>query len=171
MIQLARMAGFFAAHAVWCVSDGEVLVPFGACEASDGQRKLNRFVTNMLEEGVAQAREWALENPARAARTMAIYDGYITLEAGKTDALLVQAYLFVERGLGVLRPRLEHRLLMAVPYRNAASAEGFAVFRPKFLEFDGAEPELSTLAAPFFEGVDQHAKGAAVWNACINQTW
>jgi hypothetical protein len=34
---------------------------------------------------------------------------------------------------------------IAVPYRNSESPQGFAVFRPKFLGFDGPEPRASAL--------------------------
>lgn len=58
---------------------------------------------------------------------------------------------------------------MAVPYRNAADAAGFAVYRPKFLDVIGAASDYSLLAETFFRGVDRHERGAAVWNAHIDQ--
>ena len=47
----AEIAGFFAAHAVWCVMDGETLTPLVAFEKEDGTRQMYRFVTDRVEEG------------------------------------------------------------------------------------------------------------------------
>ncbi len=165
-----RLAGFFGAHAVWSVCDGEDLVPIAAAETDSGERTMNRFVCETLQEGAKRAQAWATDNPEKLQRTVAICDGYITLASGKTDALLLTVCLFERRRLGFLKPALQRRLVMAIPYRSARSNEGFAVFRPKFLEFDGPEDELDVLADAFFQGVDQHEQGAANWNARIDES-
>jgi hypothetical protein len=40
MITASELAGFIAAHAIWCVSDTDGLVPMVAFTTEDGQRKL-----------------------------------------------------------------------------------------------------------------------------------
>jgi hypothetical protein len=59
---------------------------------------------------------------------------------------------------------------MGVPYRSSDSPHGFAVFRPKFLGFGGGQPDFNRLREEFFRGVDKHEKGAAVWNANLDQS-
>ena len=43
MEQAIRLAGFFAAHGVWCVADGEALIPLYAYEDAQGGRKMIRY--------------------------------------------------------------------------------------------------------------------------------
>ncbi|MCA2206475.1 hypothetical protein [Nocardia rosealba] len=55
---------------------------------------------------------------------------------------------------------------MAVPYRPHTSEQGFAVYRPKFIETSGIDaPDYDAIAEAFFTGVDSHEQAAAVWNA------
>ena len=90
-----------------------------------------------------------------------MYDGFVTLPSGKTDALIIESINF-----GVERTGFT----MAVPYRHANSPEGFAAYRPKFLGFVGPEPSFDELGEAFFRGVDEHERGAAVWNAHLDQS-
>ncbi len=150
-----ELAGFFAAHAIWCVSDGSTLTPMLAYETSDGSRELHRLVMDRIEDAVVKGREWLETNPAQAVRAVLVYDGFITLQTGKTDALLVEGRLF---------QTMPQSFIMAVPYRHASSPNGFAVYRPKFLSFTSEPPSRTELATAFFRGVEKHEKGAAVWN-------
>jgi hypothetical protein len=152
----AEMAGFFAAHAVWCVSDGGTLTPMLAREKPDGTREMLRLVNETTEDAVAHGQQMLEDNPEGAPRAVLIYDGLLTLEDGKTDALLIDARQYSPE------PR---SLLMAVPYRNAADPAGFAVYRPTLLLFDGPGQELEPLGEAFFRGADGHEKGSEVWAA------
>src|SRR5687767_15186504 len=151
----SELAGFFAAHAVWCIEDGETLVTILAFEMPDGSRQMHRLVTEQVEDSVARGRAWLAENPEGASRAVLIYDGYLTLDTGKVDALILDARLFGPP---------PQSLLMAVPYRLAEHPDGFAVHRLKFLDFDGAEPDPATIGEAFFRGVEQHERGALVWS-------
>lgn len=51
-----ELAGFFTAHAVWSVSDGETLIPLVAYETADGKQQMNRLVTDRVEEGGTAAK-------------------------------------------------------------------------------------------------------------------
>ena len=53
MITACRLAGFFAAHAIWCVSDSEMLIPMFAHTTFDGGRRMDRLVMGDLAEAVA----------------------------------------------------------------------------------------------------------------------
>jgi len=100
-------------------------------------------------------------NAESASRAVLIYDGFVTLADGKTDALIVD-------GIDYGPPLMGFR--MAVPYRHANNPAGFAVYRPKFLGFEGLEPSWEALGEAFFRGVERHEKGAAVWNASLDQS-
>ncbi len=44
MITASELAGFIAAHAIWCVSDADGLIPMAAFATEDGERQLERLV-------------------------------------------------------------------------------------------------------------------------------
>jgi hypothetical protein len=165
MTALATQAGFLAAHAIWCVSDGGPLIPFVGFELESGKQNLVRFVDEeRLERAVERARAHFLANTEGALFATLIYDGYITLPGGKTDALFLESRVYCEPPL---------LLAMAVPYRNAESPDGFAVYRPKFQNVSIPDaisgPDYDAFGKAFFMGVDRHEKGADVWNRCMDQ--
>lgn len=161
MESAAQLAGFLAAHAVWCVSDGEMLIPLIGFETPDGKRQMHRFIADRVEDGVREGQERLASNPDKATRAVLIYDGFVNLSTGKVDALLVDI-----RDYG----SPSRSLLMAVPYRPASSPQGFAVHRPKFLSFAGPEPDYQAVGSEFFNGVDSHGEGAPVWSQHLDES-
>jgi len=161
--ELAKSAGFLAAHAVWCVSDGEVLVPFVGAELTGGKRELTRFADEArVEQAVERAKAAFVDNLAGARMATLVFDGYVTLPSGPTDALVIASRTYSA-------PVIELELL--IPYRNAASQDGFAVYRPKFTKVPEPLAEAqNTLAEAFFAGVDAHEQGSTVWNRHIDQS-
>ncbi|MBN8613250.1 MAG: hypothetical protein J0L92_21840 [Deltaproteobacteria bacterium] len=157
MIELVHMTGFLAAHAIWSVSSGETLIPMLGRERTGGQRDLVRFATPELGEGVARAKQTLDAPEPGVARSVVVYDGRITLPTGKIDAVICEGR---DHAGGA-------SLVVAVPYRHASSANGFAVHRPKFLEATDASP--ATLDA-FFVGVDSHSAAAPVWTRHLDQS-
>jgi hypothetical protein len=162
MSDLGRLAGFFAAHGVWSVSDGATLIPLLGYEQASGERGMSRFATDDLG-AAAQAGRDALEaNAIGALRAVLVVDGYVHLEVGRIDALIVEA---VEYG-----PQ-RRSVTMAVPYRPQASPGGFAVHRPKFLQLSGVDrQEAPALGEAFFAGVDSHERAAPVWNSHLDES-
>lgn len=63
---LVEMAGFFAAHGIWGVSDGEALVPMLAYQAEGGKPQMLRLAMDRLEVAVAHGRQWLATNPEGA---------------------------------------------------------------------------------------------------------
>lgn len=166
MEQTATMAGFFAAHGIWSVSEGESLIPLLGCESADGERTMQRLIADDIADGARMGQESLRDNTNGAARAVLVCDAFITLDSvpgtGRTDALIVEA---VHYG--------PHRqsLTLAVPYRPAGSAQGFAVHRPKFVDISGVpEAEQESLADAFFAGVDSHEEAAAIWNAHLDES-
>src|SRR5262245_22475826 len=152
-----ELAGFFAAHAIWNVSEGGPLVPLLAYKTSESAKPaLMRFAMEPYEVAVAYGREALTKNEQKAACAVLIYDGYVTLPGGKTDALILEIRKYGPRSLMQWRSVPTQSLTMAVPYRHVAKPGGFAVFRPKFLSDDGGHAAASDLGEAFFRGVDRH---------------
>lgn len=162
MYEFAQLAGFFAAHGVWSVSDGATLIPMLGYEHANGERGMTRFADGDLGNAAQRGREALEANQHRAERAVLVVDGYVHLDAGKVDALIVEA---VEYGPA------RRSLTMAVPYRPVPSPEGFAVYRPKFLGITGMDrQEAAGLGEAFFAGVDAHEPAATVWNAHLDES-
>jgi hypothetical protein len=154
---LPDLAGFFAAHAVWSVSDGETLVPLVGFNLPDGSTSMARFAADDLTVAVDQGRQWLANNPQRALQAAFIVDGFIPLPSGKTDALIVEAVEFDPSG------SRQSAFTIALPYRPFNDPRSFAIHRPKFVGHEGPKPDLDTLFDAFFKGVKRHEKGAKVW--------
>jgi hypothetical protein len=107
-------------HGVGSVAEGGPLVPFALTETEDG-RELARFVAETLEEGQEQSRRHV--RAASDARRAAIaYDGYLTVEEERSDAIFIEAQ---DRGQGnavvfAQRYRPGGRLRKFSPIGNAA---------------------------------------------------
>jgi hypothetical protein len=71
-------------------ADGGPLIPF-VIVVQDGEALMQRFVTERLEDGPEQAREAIAASPANVTAYALAYDGYITVEGTKFDAILVEA--------------------------------------------------------------------------------
>jgi hypothetical protein len=130
-------------------------------EGANGERKMQRFVSDRLEDAVVNARAALQNNDSGAVCGVAVFDGYIRLPSGRTDALFLEMRAYGPVPVSVM---------MAVPYRNVDSNEGFAVFRLKLLESSVGEGETDTLVEAFWRGVDGHEKGSEVWNAHLDQS-
>jgi len=79
-------------HGIDSVREGGPLIPFVLAESAEG-RDLTRFASETLEEGHAQARRHA--GSSGADRVAVAYDGYLTVEGERSDAVFVEAQ---ERG-------------------------------------------------------------------------
>ena len=159
MIETARLAGFFAAHGVWCVSEGEVLVPMLAYEHPDGERGMDRLMYDDYAEGARAGQAALADGDPSWVSAVLVADGYFTLDHGKVDALLIEA---VEYG------PYRQTLSVALPYRPAQDPNGFAVHRPKFVGVDDAQ--LDTIAEAFFQGAAQHGEAAEVWDRHLDES-
>ena len=154
MHDIARMAGFYAAHGVWSVSDGEALIPMLGYVQADGKQSMERLVG---DDAVGLGQEAFKAGRDEWVRAVLVVDAYLHLDTGRIDALIVDAADYGPE------PR---SVKMAVPYRPGTASEGFAVYRPKFVEVAGVdEPDYAALADAFFAGVDSHKRAAPVWNA------
>jgi hypothetical protein len=78
-------------HGVESVRDGDgPLIPFVIVE-QDGKRELHRYAAEMLEDCERQAREAVASLPPSVTAYAFAYDGFITVQGTKFDAILVEA--------------------------------------------------------------------------------
>ncbi len=161
MITASELAGFFAAHAVWCVSDGGPLVPMLAYTTENDERQLERFAHDDLGAAVECGRQKLTANDMDATDAVLIYDGRITVDDEKLDALIIEmrAY-FAPDTVAVL----------AIPYTPKETGE-FRVHRPKLLEWTNCDDfDIEFAFEAFFKGVADHEQGAAIWNQCLDES-
>jgi hypothetical protein len=161
MITASKLAGYFAAHAILCVSDGENLIPMLAYTNEDDERKMERLIINDdLEASVAFGKEKLESNEMDANDAVLLYDGRITIGNEKLDAIIIEMRAYFSPG---------SKAIMAVPYTPKTSGT-FLVHKPKLLEWENCEAFDTTAAMEsFFDGVNGHKKGAKIWNDCLDE--
>ncbi len=86
---LLDLVGFALDHAVDSLRAGG-LVPFVVMETPQG-RHLARCFAEPYEVGVSQARALVAVPPADAERVLVCYDGFLTVDGSRTDAILIDA--------------------------------------------------------------------------------
>jgi hypothetical protein len=161
MNETARLAGFLAAHAIWCVSQGKSLTtPLLVVESEGESTRFIEVKGRSSEEAVGKA-ERLLEKPAPGSlRAVLGFEAYLNLPPGKTDAIFLHARQYVPEA---------QEIYVAVPFRTPTSPGGFAVFRPKFIAYEDAPPPPGALEA-FLRGVTLYPPGDAVWRKHLDES-
>jgi hypothetical protein len=161
VITASELAGLIAAHAIWCVSDADGLVPMVAFTTEGGERKLERLAFDDAGAAVEHGRKRLEDDPLMANDGVLAYDGRITVEGGKLDAIIleVRSYAFPWA-----------RATIAVPYTPAGSGR-FRVHKPKLIEWERCDDfDMDAALEAFFRGVAAHEQGAKVWNAALDES-
>jgi len=153
---LMRLAGFALGHAVWCVSDHETLIPFLLSESA-GKRQLLRVTAELLEDAVQQAAAQLETNPEDADRAVLVYDGYVTMDDLRSDALIVKALEY-----GVIGSPVR----VYLRYRPGRAGEGFAIYRPTLVIPTSPDLDRPQMAQWLFAGLADHEQGTAIWERC-----
>lgn len=157
----AKLAGFLAAHAVWCVAEKETLIPLMGFETAEGKRQMHRFMADRIEQGVREGQDRLASNSEGATRAALIYDGFITLPTGKVDALLVDI-----RDHGSPSPHCSWPCHIA---RRVARRDLQSIARSSCRSL-GQSQIIRPLVLRSFEGVDSHDKAAPVWSRHLDES-
>jgi hypothetical protein len=145
-----KLAGLTLAHAAWSVSNGETLCTLALVEKGD-EHELYRFEADSIPESVEAARQKLKE--LAADRWALAYDGYITLNDERRDALIIQL---------PEAPQLPARIIQK--YKPVKFMRGFKIVgSPLLVESDGSLIENDQVQAWLAEGVEQHSKVAQLW--------
>lgn len=94
--QFAELVFLALDHGIDSLRNGGSLIPLVFYDGPEG-RQLHRFLTGDLEASVRPAREHIATRPADVTAYALAYDGHVTLDGQKQDAVLVEAS---ERGRG-----------------------------------------------------------------------
>ena len=161
MITASELAGFFAAHAIWCVSEGDTLIPMLAYTTLDGQRKMDRLVFDNPADAVAFGRMKLASNEMGADDCVLVYDGRIPVGNEKLDAIILELRT-------VFSPNSQ--MTIAIPY-TPKHIQPFRVHKPKLLEWEHCEDfDLDYAFESFFKGMAGHEKGAEIWNTSVDES-
>ena len=162
MISAFELAGVFAAHAIWCVSDGDTLIPMLAFTTESNERKMERLVVNDdLEASVAHGKQKLQSNAMDANDAALLFDGRIPIGGEKLDAIVIEIRAYFSP---------ESEVVLAVPY-SPKSSGAFRVHKPKLVVWkDCADFDIDDSLQAFFDGVHQHEMGARIWNECLDES-
>jgi hypothetical protein len=83
MITAFELAGFIAAHAIWCVSEADGLIPIVAFTNESGERELERLALDDIGAAVEHGRKRLEADPLTANDGVLAYDGRIVIGGGK----------------------------------------------------------------------------------------
>lgn len=78
-------------HGIESIKGGGPLITF-AISVINGQRKLERFVTERLEDGEKKAKEHLKNLNPNPEYAIIVYDGFVTIEGKKYDAVLAKGF-------------------------------------------------------------------------------
>ncbi len=158
MLMAVELAGSFAAHAVWSLSEGDGFIPMLAYAGEDGQRHMERLAFDDTRLAVEHGRKKLAANPMDASDAVLLFDGHIPNGDKKLDAIIIElrSYAFPNAAA-----------MIAVPYAPASTGR-FVIHRPELLQWENCE-DFDTGAALdcFFSGVESHEIGEEVWKRCI----
>jgi len=157
MNEIFKMAGEKAVHAVWSVSDGEILVPILGVLDQGNDVSMERIAFSDSEEAIAYGYGKLDANESNAKGAVFIMDGFVTLDEGRFDALIVQIRGYDD---------YEMACTLALPYRPDSHEKGFAIYRPKLLEYpEEAQASQEANLDAFFDGIEGHELAYPVWQA------
>jgi hypothetical protein len=161
MLTTSKLAGFFAAHAIWGVSEGGSLTPLLAYTAKNDKRGVDQIVDKDIEAMVAFGRKQLALNLMGFKGAVLIYDGRIVLPQGKLDTILLEMRTYAS-------PKSEATI--AIPY-TPKTAGTFLVHRPKILAWKNCDSfDLKAVLQSIFEGVHEHEMGSKIWNESLDES-
>lgn len=153
MYAAAELAGFFAAHAIWNLSDGMGLTPMYAY-VRDGDRTMERLISDDPARGVESGRRKLEENSVDAEDAVLVYDGRVDFGHGMTDAVVLEMRTYFS---------FWSLAAFAVPYASAETSR-FRAGRAKIVRWEECDDfDLNLVAEAFERGVEGHEEGAAIW--------
>lgn len=156
MKEIYKMAGHFAAHAMWSVSDGETLIPILGFLNKNNEKNMHRLAFEDSEKAMREGNDALEKNIDDSKGVVFISDGYLNLNEEKTDALIVKIRGFNE---------YNSKSVLALPYRHSSHEKGFAIHRPKLLEYPEDKEDRDDNINSFFDGIESHEQASKVWKA------
>jgi hypothetical protein len=161
MITAFELAGFFSAHAIWCVSDGDTLIPMFAYTGENDQRQLERLAYDDLARAAEYGKQKLELNETDANDAVLLYDARVRIGEEKLDAIVAEIRAYFSP---------DSKAVMAVPYTSPSTGR-FRVHKPKLMAWERCEDfDMDAAMQSFFKGVAGHEKGSAIWNKSLDET-
>jgi hypothetical protein len=160
MLAAFKLAGYFAAHAIWSVSEEESFVPMFAYEGESG-KGFQRLVYEDFHDAVLLGRKKLESNELDANDAALLFDGRISIEDKKLDAVIIEIRTYFS---------FWSQATVAIPYTRIATGQ-FKVHSPELLLWNQCEDFDPDMCLQFFfDGVEEHEEGQAVWSKCFSRT-
>jgi hypothetical protein len=161
MIAAFELAGFFAAHAIWCMSDSDGLTPTLAYTTVDGERHMEHLAFAEAEAAVASGMHKLAGSEMDASNAALLFLGQIATQAGQLDAVIVEIRC---------NSSPQSEAVIAVAYTPRAAGR-FLVHKPKLLLWKDCDDfDMTAALEAFFRGVAAHENGAKVWHDCLDES-
>ncbi len=131
-------AGKFAAHAIWCVSDGSTLVPMFIAN-QNGESTMHRIATATLEQAVTIGQGWLetgkiAEQNEQLSSAALLYEIRLTLGKEKMDAIAIDIRDYAHP---------ESKATLCIPFTPKKGPMGlfgkFKVHRPKMTKWENCD--------------------------------
>ncbi len=153
MQDVMKMAGHYTGHAFWSISTGETLIPIVGYLDNAGEQRMERYAMESVK-AIALGEQKISELSDDTKGAVFIRDGYITLETGKTDAIIIDVSLKGDQ---------QGRIQYMFPYRHAEHEKGFALHRLKVTQLNGVSTDdLEALSNFFWDGIESHQQGREI---------
>jgi hypothetical protein len=156
--KVMEMAGYWAAHSIWSVCDGETLIPIVGYLAADDSCSMERLAMGPVAALVHGEHKLSSLEPCQQGAVL-IKEGRIGAGVGaeKTHCLILDV-----RFAAAPHSKLQYVL----PYRSGLHELGFAVHNPVLGECQGFDAEqVEILGQFFFKGLAAHTQGSAIWHS------
>jgi hypothetical protein len=149
VIAAAELAGFVAAHAVWILSDGDMM-PVVAYTTATGARHMDTFAGEPREM-TTRAFQRLAANPMNAVDAVVAY--VEKHETGAT-AIFVVPYAYAMPKAGVV---------LIIPFKRDGSM--LLAEKGRLMRCEGID--RTDVMRAFAKGVASHEKGAAAWKSAM----
>ena len=160
MIATSEIGGFFAAHAVCYLAEGQPVKPMLAHMRGE-DRGMSELDFATPTEAVEAGRKQLDANANNGAEAALVYDAVLNADGVKQDALFVEMRTYASP---------QSKAIVAVPYTPSATG-AFRVHKPRLLLWEKCESfDEHAMFASFFAGMQRHPQGAAIWNAALDET-
>jgi hypothetical protein len=161
LITASKLAGFFAAHAIWSLSDGDGFIPMLAYTDADDKRNMTRLVFDNERDAVELGRQRLAANEMDANDAVLLFDGRIPLGNSKVDAVILELRCYFSP---------DSEAMIAVPYTPKSSGR-FLVHRPKLVDWKNCDDfDQAAAFESFWQGVEEHEEGSKIWSSAMDES-
>lgn len=158
-VEVFKLAGYFAAHAIWCVEDGDTLVPIFAYKTPEFERASERLV--VLTEDQSAYVEFLLQristNSKNAEVAVILFDTKVPINNRNVNAISLEMRCYQIP---------DFKVSIAIPYQPKKWLFGrFTVLTPNVsVSNTKVIPNLHEELRAFTDGIRQHPKYSKFWS-------